>query len=892
MNEPPSDTPPSELDSGELFQGESAASPSEDSIGPYKLLEIIGEGGMGIVYRAEQREPVRRPVALKVIKLGMDTREILSRFEAEQQTLAVLDHPAIAKLYDAGATEDGRPYFAMELVAGQPITAYCDRHKLDLRERLELFVGLCRGLEHAHRRGILHRDIKPSNVLVTNPDGKPLAKIIDFGVAKAINQRLTEKTLYTQIGRVIGTPAYMSPEQAAPTAEGIDHRTDIYALGALLYELLTGQLPLELDVGSVAFDEIARQVREVDPPTPSTRWSHLNPARTASLAKRRNAPHNEIARNLRGELDWITMKALEKEPHRRYESAAMLAADIERFLHREAVLAGPPSSLYRLRRYIQRNRGPVLAASAVIAALSLGLTVSLLQRAEAQRATREAEALARRTNEVISESFAVLTSSEELLQSTPGAQEIRVALLVRARDYYESLAEKGHRDEALLGSIHEELGSLYRELGQLSLALQSHERARVIREDLLKEAPEDPTRVRDVATTLNSVAYLQRRAGQSDVARQHFGRAKDLQESLVDDSEETEESRENRRLLARTYHNAGADQAQAGDGTAALASYEKALPIREELARSDPRNASLGLDLGLTLMAMADARQTRREFEEAQRLIARGLGILEPIAADHPDDADVQLRLASSYGERAELMGRLGRTPEAIEDYQKAGLIFRKLLRENPSVVTYAVRSAQNDRNLAMLDPAQSVASLDRALGILEPVVEQQPTHAEAQLELAMVLNNLGVAYKRSGELPQALKAYQRSLEIREQLVAQQPGQDRIRADLAQSYNNLAALHLEMKAPSKALEAVRQAIAIREDLVSANDRSPSHRHDLGISLVVLATYYLEVDDTDSKLATLDRAGEIYEDLTRDYPSVRLYKTWLSECARLRAASKN
>jgi serine/threonine protein kinase len=298
------------------------------TIGPYKLMEQVGEGGMGVVYVAEQREPVRRKVALKIIKPGMDSKDVIARFEAERQALALMDHPNIAKVLDAGATESGRPYFVMELVRGITITEYCDQHNLTTRERLELFVTVCHAIKHAHQKGVIHRDVKPSNVMVTLHDGKPIPKIIDFGVAKAINQRLTERTIYTQYAQMVGTPLYMSPEQAEMSGLDVDTRTDIYSLGVLLYELLTGTTPFDKQrFRQAAYDEVRRIIREEEPPKPSTRISTLGETGTSISAHRKTDP-KRLGQLVRGDLDWIVMKALEKDRTRRYETANDLAADI------------------------------------------------------------------------------------------------------------------------------------------------------------------------------------------------------------------------------------------------------------------------------------------------------------------------------------------------------------------------------------------------------------------------------------------------------------------------------------------------------------------------------------------------------------------------------------
>jgi serine/threonine protein kinase/tetratricopeptide (TPR) repeat protein len=374
-----------------------------ESIGPFRILERIGEGGMGVIYKAEQRSPVRRIVALKVIKLGMDTKEVLARFEAERQALALMSHPNIARVLDAGATETGRPFFAMEFVPGVPLTRYCDDQKLSTRSRLELYFQVCQAVQHAHQKGIIHRDLKPSNILVTLVDGKPVPKVIDFGIAKATTQALTAHTLYTQTGALIGTPEYISPEQAQTSGLDVDTRTDIYSLGVILYELLTGTLPFDPKaLRTASLDGMARMIRENEPQRPSTRLVTIAQAveprgSGTGTGSRFGRDTRLLERELRGDLDWVVLKAMEKDRMRRYESAAALGQDIERHLNNEPVLARPPSARYRIGKFVRRHRGAVLAASALAAALLLGIvgtTAGLLRARDQMDKAVRAEAAA------------------------------------------------------------------------------------------------------------------------------------------------------------------------------------------------------------------------------------------------------------------------------------------------------------------------------------------------------------------------------------------------------------------------------------------------------------------------------------------------------------------
>ena len=355
-------------------------------IGPYKLLQQIGEGGFGVVYMADQTEPVRRKVALKIIKPGMDTKEVVARFEAERQALALMDHPNIAKVFDGGATNTGRPYFVMELVKGVSLTDYCDEKKLDTHKRLELFTSVCKAIQHAHHKGVIHRDIKPSNVMITLHDGEPVPKVIDFGISKAIAQQLTEKTMFTAYGQLIGTPQYMSPEQAEMSGLDIDTRSDIYSLGVLLYELLTGSTPLEAkSLGGIAFIELQRLIREVEPPRPSTKLSTVSEA-TVSIAAQRGTDPKKLGALIRGELDCIVMKAVEKNRERRYESASAMAADVQRFLAGLPIEARPASAWYRFSKLAQRNKVALATAALVGLALIVGSIVSTWQAVRATNA--------------------------------------------------------------------------------------------------------------------------------------------------------------------------------------------------------------------------------------------------------------------------------------------------------------------------------------------------------------------------------------------------------------------------------------------------------------------------------------------------------------------------
>ncbi len=489
-----------------------ACSPDYDNklgvrIGPYKLLQQIGEGGMGTVYMAEQVEPVARRVALKIIKAGMDSHQVIVRFEAERQALAMMDHPNIAKVLDAGTTDAGRPYFVMELIKGVPITTYCDEKRLSLNQRLELFKPVCEAVQHAHQKGIIHRDLKPTNVLVAEYDDRPISKVIDFGVAKATARKLTDRTMFTEFGQVIGTVEYMSPEQAKFNQLDVDTRSDIYSLGVLLYELLTGSTPFERQrLCEAAIDEVLRIIREEEPPKPSTRVSASNTL--PSIAANRHTEPRRLSKDVSGELDWIVMKCLEKDRNRRYETANGLARDIERYLTDEPVQACPPSAAYRFRKFARRNKVALLVASSAFAMLLLlatGLAVSnrwiAAERnekanalAEKEQALTQAEAASKHAQ---TNFWRASVAIRELMTKTAEGQdalplEVRSRFSNEAVKYFETLIHEDSPDPMLryeTGVAYRTMGMIQSSWNQIDLAESSYQRAIQILRGLVDRGP-------------------------------------------------------------------------------------------------------------------------------------------------------------------------------------------------------------------------------------------------------------------------------------------------------------------------------------------------------------------------------------------------------------------
>ena len=490
-------------------------------IGPYKLLEQIGEGGMGVVFMAEQTRPVQRRVALKIIKAGMDTREVIARFAAERQALAMMDHPNIARVLDAGATDTGRPYFVMELVRGVPITEFCNQNSLSIRGRLELFVTVCQAVQHAHQKGIIHRDIKPTNVLVTLHDGRPVIKVIDFGVAKATGQKLTDKTLFTGFTQMIGTPLYMSPEQAEMSGLDVDTRSDIFSAGVLLYELLTGTTPFDSQrLKSASFDELRRIIREEEPPRPSTRLTTLALEVASTVGTQRKCDPRQLSRLFRGELDWIVMKCLEKDRTRRYETASGFAMDIQRYLAGEPLLAAPPSARYRLRKFAHKHRAALATAAVISLLLMAGAAVSTWQAVRATRAeekmgsalaeTKQAKAhmedALKESEEARRQAEAVTNSLVKLLRSADPREDGRVIRMADLLDHAAVELDANFTDSSnVKADLLATLGFTYQGLRLYAKAGDMFYKARALRQATLgPDHPKTLMAMRDLAWALRA----------------------------------------------------------------------------------------------------------------------------------------------------------------------------------------------------------------------------------------------------------------------------------------------------------------------------------------------------------------------------------------------------
>ncbi len=787
--------------------GSSKSGLGDSLIRHYRLLQSIGIGGMGEVYEAQQLEPIRRRVALKVIKRGMDTDAIVARFESERQALALMDHECIAKVFDAGATPDGRPYFVMEYVKGIPITEYCDKHKVSTKARLELFLQVCAGVQHAHQKGIIHRDIKPSNVLVTVQEDKAVPKIIDFGLAKATAHALTESTLFTELGQLVGTPEYMSPEQAEMSGLDIDTRTDVYSLGVLLYELLVGTLPFDprlLRQGS--YEDIRRKIREEEHQRPSTRLSVLASARDATPRPR--AEMVALSKQLRGDLDWIVMTAMEKDRTRRYASASDLASDIVRHLKNEPVLAGPPSWRYRMQKFVLRHKFGVAAAAAIILAVVLGMvgtTVGLLRARRAQRLASEEAATARQISDFLVGLFKV-ADPESTLGSTITAREILDQGAARIERELQNQPTTQARLLYTMGNVYKNLG-LY---GQARPMLEMSYRLRRGGEDL------------DLASSLSSLGDLARLQGNLGVA-----------ESLLVQAVATKE-----KLLGPDDPEVASTLTDLGVAYTALGKYREAEVV---LQRSrDIRERTLGPqhpDLAESLNYLGVLYWRQGRYADAEPLYLRAIQVLERTRGEsHPDIARTLNNLGILYNAQGKYAAAIPVNEQAVAIYEK-------------SLGPEHTRTAQALGNLGLVlynqgDYADAAPLYARSLAIFEK--QLGPDHPS----VATMLNNMANLKKAQKDDAAAEQLLRRALEIRERAL----GPDH--PDVAWSVADLGVLYRDRGNYGAAEPLLRRALAAFERL----DQSDG----VAWSLNDLAILFTKTGDYPSAEIYFKRALQTFE----------------------------
>jgi tetratricopeptide (TPR) repeat protein/serine/threonine protein kinase len=789
-------------------------------IGPYKLMEQIGEGGMGLVFVAEQQHPVRRKVALKVIKPGMDTRQVIARFEAERQALALMDHPNIAKVLDGGTTggepggvSPGRPYFVMELVKGVPITDYCDQNQVPIRQRLALFLNVCEAVQHAHQKGIIHRDIKPSNVLVMSHDGKPVVRVIDFGIAKAIGQQLTDKTIYTQFAQLVGTPLYMSPEQAGQSGLDVDTRSDIYSLGVLLYELLTGTTPFDKDrLKEAGYDELRRIIREEEPPRPSTRISTLGRAASTISSQRQSDPR-QLSRLFRGDLDWIVMKALEKDRGRRYETVNGLARDIERYLQDEPVLACPPSVGYRLRKFMRRNKVALTTAALVLLILlTVAGSIGWILRDRAGR-LRE--------------------SSQQVRHSLDRARTaVSHKQLAKARQELSEAMGRIGQDRALLGTLVDDVEAVEEDVRAvevevdklqrfLDLINQAHEAqfpqagALVVQTDTAGGRPAVPQPAPHEADRAKVVTFLLRALSCYGVLEQDDWSAR-LAGSLLEPDQIARVRRtvyEELLWLARNVvyrrvgHRSGRMMSPGQAAQEGLAYLRRAEPAARALfVRPTSSFYEIRAHCRKTLGQEVEARKDAELAQQTPRAIAldhymRGMAAWDAKnRAESVEHFEAALRVEPTHYWSLFWLGICLTTLGQEQDSAAAAAAFTGCILKRPDQAqAYCFRGVAYLRHLRTKE----------ALADFREALRLRPDFADAQ-------NNLGLALEAQGKLPEAEAAYREAL--------------RLRPDMPAAHDNLGFAVAKKGKLAEALREHREAIRLQPD-------SPIFHNSLGAALV-------------------------------------------------------
>jgi len=797
-----------------------------DTIGPYRILQRVGEGGMGVVYEAEQKTPVRRRVALKVVKRGMDTREVVARFESERQALALMDHPNIAKVFDAGSTERGRPYFVMEFVAGIPITEYCDKHKLTTPERLALFRTVCGAIQHAHTKGIIHRDIKPGNVLVAFQDGKPTPKVIDFGVAKATEQRLTELTVFTELGQLIGTPEYMSPELAEMSGLDVDTRTDVYSLGVLLYELMTGALPFDSKkLRQSGFDGLLRTIREEDPPRPSTRTSTLGD-RLSDVARNRGTDPRSLSRQIRGDLDWVVMRALEKDRSRRYASAAALADDVGRHLDNEPVSACPPSTRYRMSKFVRRHRVGVAAATAVLLALMLGVMGTTVGLVRAKRSESRAQRDAATAEQV--SSFLADLFDQANPWTDPGD-------IVSAEDLLDRGTERIERqlqDQAL---VKQELLSV---IAESYAGLQQWGKANALADQVLAMLAIHPV------PRLEASALITR--GRCAHMRDHF-------EEAVSDYSKAAATLEREGMTdTREYHMARARLGLAVSETDPEKGAEILLgrlrEVEAELASDpDPPEWMRGMEAVLQGY-LGSAYQTAGDLDAAAEHYEKAVALYGTLGTEGPMSGSVLYRLGRIYDDRG--------------DYESAEAYYRR---------TYELQFRLYGDSAPLHDIVSDLASVLRHLG-REVEATALDARFPGRVESPSALNSTGYDMYLRGEAG-ADSLFARALMI---LDAGDASETRLAAFVWQ--NRALNAHTQGD-PASAQVYYGEAVRIREAILDSQDV------DLGWSLYGLGLTAYLTQDREEAIRAFSRAmgpAEAAEKAGVDGPPTLTIRLFLAE----------
>ena len=842
-----------------------------ERIGAYRIVDVLGEGGMGVVYLAQQTVPVQRQVALKVIKLGMDSRQILARFEVERQALAMMSHDAIAKVLEAGTTEQGQPYFVMEHVEGVPITDYCDQARASVAERLRLFQRVCAGVQHAHMKGIIHRDLKPSNILVSGGDGvgEATPKIIDFGLARAIESE-EGATLLTHHGQVVGTPAYSSPEQLELSSSAVDTRTDVYALGVVLYELLTGCLPIGPRPGDSVF-EFLRRIREEEPGRPSTKVSGETDD-LVETARLRHATPSTLCQAVRGDLDWIVLRAIDKDPQRRFQSATDLADDIERHRRHEPVRARPPSTMYVLRKAARRHRTELVAVLLVFVTLVAGIVAFALEN----RRARENEALALASSERATERLDLAMDaldtyftgvSEDVLLRQPELADLRGRLLGAPLGFYEQLRESLENDavsdpvvRARLAGAYGQLAKVTAHVGSREEALASHQRGLAILRELAAE-PTVPRFGLDLVDALRAYALELKRASNLEAAELAYREALETLDDLEDRGGGLG-AQERRASVREDLADARFVDGRFDETEIELRAAED---LRTRLVEEDASEMGHRA-LAQTRYQLAELYMRTKDADAAEAVAHQALELRATLLAKAPEDLGLRLEVARSN----EQLGRVHLEARDLDDatrhYGRALEIRQGLADEFSVVGHYRHRVAADHASLGLAHLyggqfEKGAKSFVAALEIMRPLVAERPGFYEYERTLGQSLLNLGLAYIRINQAETAAETLRESLEVHDRLIERFPDRIELKRQLATTCNNLATTSQALGRLQEAQEAYERTRDILEWFAEAHPKVAMYAGRLGATCYNLGQLAERMADDGTALAAYGRALE-------------------------------
>lgn len=884
--------------------------PGQIIAGRYKLRQNIGEGGMGSVWMAEQLEPVSRKVAIKMIKAGMDSKQVLARFNAERQALALMEHPNIAKVFDGGVTEQGRPFFVMEYVKGIPFTQYCDEARIPLNERLKLFIPVCQAIQHAHQKGVVHRDLKPSNILICLYDGEPVPKVIDFGLAKALHQPLTEQSIFTDHGMVLGTPLYMSPEQAELNNLDVDTRTDIYSLGVMLYELLTGSTPLEKDqFKKAAFDEVLRLIKEVEPPRPSTRLS--GSTSLPGIAAQRNVDPKQLCKSLSGELDWIVMRALEKDRARRYDTASGLADDVKRYLSGDAVLARPASLAYRFRKFVGRNRTVVTAASLVVLSLVGGLIGTSWFAYQANIARLESD---ERTFEVTREKkkvelqktraetreraaidavqrFGSVVSENPDLKNRPELESLRNELLESPINFFRSLREQLQEDsettpESLdrLGQVGIELAELTEAIGDVEYALKTYDESAKIWTRLAEEDPTVAEYRNDLSSSFQRIANLLSDTGRSEEAMSVLLKSVETLDKLVEENPSVAKYQKN---LAASHFDIGRLFSKTGQPEKAIASHTRAITTFKQLSVDHPDDVEFQHGVAVCQYGIAQVMLANGKSDEALIAYDESLQTYMAVTKKAPGNTEYQRALANCHLAVGGILTRPGTFDKAEEALNAAVTILEKLVDENPSVTDFQSDLAETywSFGLLYLPTNRAEEALDayrKSLEIREQLVDEHPTVSrfQAALSSSYFMYGMHLHYTSPEE---SLAYYQKSRNVKDKLIENNPAVTGYRRELAQLEINVGALFAQTGRPAKALAGFEAARDILKRIVDENPSDLGSFFKLASTYENLGIFYRESSEPAKSIESYQHALKIRKRLANENPSVAAHQDSLAKC---------